>query len=240
MKNSGRIFSRWPETVSVKEGGEVTYLQRMSGTFSGYQNLASFPFDKQTIALRFYPLDWSIEKVALRIDEKFTGITPLLNISDWSITGATAELVEERFDAIDQVRSGYLLQISAERYASFYFWKTMVPIALIVCMSWCVFWIDPKQFGTQLGLSATSVLTMVAFIFATTNMLPRLGYFTMLDKYIAGATIFVFAALLQSQCTGYLAAQKRTALATRIDLISRLAFPLAFSGLCAKFYFDTT
>ncbi|WP_433989498.1 Cys-loop ligand-gated ion channel (plasmid) [Pseudoseohaeicola sp. NH-UV-7] len=236
LKNSGRMFSRWPETVSVEEGGKITYLQRISGSFSSYHKLTDFPFDKQTIALRIYPLDWSIGKVVFRNDEAFTGMSPLLNISDWAITGIQAELVEETFEAVDQLRSGYLLQISAERYLSYYFWKIMLPISLIVFMSWCVFWINPEQFGTQLGLSATSVLTMIAFIFSTTSMLPRLGYFTMLDRYVAGATVFVFLALLQSLCTGYLASKDRTAIAGRIDLISRFAFPLAFFALCAQFY----
>lgn len=238
MKNSGRVFSRWPETASVENGGKITYLQRISGTFSSYHHLADFPFDKQVISLRIYPLDWSISKLIYRIDETFTGMTPLLNISDWAITDASAELVQEDFEAFDQVRTGYLLNISAERYKSYYFWKIMLPIALIVVMSWCVFWINPEQFGTQIGLSATSVLTMIAFIFATTNMLPRLGYFTMMDRYIAVATVFVFAALLQSLSTGYLASTGRARLAERIDKISLFAFPLAFAALCVKFFTD--
>lgn len=238
LKNSGRLFSRWPETVSVEQGGQVTYLQRVSGTLSSYQKLYEFPFDKQVIALRFYPLHWSAGKVNFLIDEQFTGLSPLLNISDWNVTGAEAELVEEYIDAIDQIKSGYLLEISAQRYVSFYFWKIMFPIALIVAMSWSVFWINPEKFGTQIGTSATSVLTMIAFIFATTSLLPRLGHFTMLDTYIAGATMFVFAALLQSLCTGFLVSKDKAALANRIDLISRVAFPLVFFALCAIYYAD--
>lgn len=238
MKNSGRVFYRWPETVNVEEGGNVTYLQRISGTFSSYHNLTDFPFDEQTIPIWIYPLDWSIGKVVFRIDETFTGLASPLNISDWKINGANAELIEKDFDAFGQVRSGYLLQISAERYLSYYFWKIMLPIALIVIMSWCVFWISPAQFGTQIGLSATSVLTMIAFIFATTNVLPRLGYFTMLDRYVAGATVFVFVALLQSLSTGYLASVGRMALANRLDAISRIGFPLTFTALSTKFYLD--
>ncbi|MGI9390861.1 MAG: hypothetical protein ACR2O1_12450 [Boseongicola sp.] len=238
MLNSGRMFSRWPETVSVEKGGEITYLQRVSGTFSSYHSLTDFPFDKQAITLRMYPLEWRSSKVAYRIDETFSGMAPILNISDWEITGTSTKTVETHFEIFDQVRSGYWLTISAERQVSHYIWKIMFPIALIIFMSWCVFWINPSQFGTQLGLSATSMLTMVAFIFATTNLLPRLGYFTMLDRYIAGATIFVFAALLQSLFTGYLASRERTALALRIDFVSRYVFPLAFIVFCAKFYID--
>lgn len=236
LKNSGRMFARWPETVSVEKGGEITYLQRVSGTFASYHKLADFPFDSQVISLWVYPLEWSSSKVNFRIDETFTGLGRLLNISDWEITGVVANLLEQKIDGFEQVRSGYQLQISAERYLSYYIWKVMIPIALIVVMSWSVFWIYPTEFGTQIGLSATSVLTMVAFIFATTNLLPKLGYFTMLDKYIAGATVMVFVALMQSLITGFLAAKDRETLANRIDIVSRFLFPLTFVVLCWIFF----
>ena len=238
MKNSGRMFERWPSNVSVGKGGQVTYMQRVSGTFASYHTLASFPFDTQIIKLQFYPLDWSIGKLVFQVDESFTGISTLLNISDWQINGVEAVLTEGDIDAFDQTRAGFELDISAQRHLSFYVWKILFPIALIVIMSWSVFWIDPAQFGTQIGLSATSVLTMVAFIFATTNMLPRLGYFTLLDRYIAWATVFVFAALLVSLITGYLCSRNQAVLAHRVDLVSRFAFPVLFALFCVKFLFD--
>lgn len=239
MKNSGRIFERWPATASIEDGGQVTYQQRASGTFSSYHQLANYPFDTQDIALRFYPLDWSLSKLAFTNDASFTGMTPLLNISDWRVNGVSAEVVEVDFPILNQTRAGYELTISTQRYIGYYIWKILFPIAMIVVMSWTVFWIDPAEFGTQMGLSATSVLTMVAFIFATTNMLPKLGHFTMLDRYIAWATLFVFVALLQSLATGYLVANGRKAIAGRLDLISRFVFPAAFSAICLNFYLKT-
>ncbi len=238
MKNSGRMFHRWPEEASVEENGHVSYLQRVSGTFAGYQQLKDFPFDHQVISLRLYPLDWTAEKLVLVNDQEFTGLADELNISDWQIKGVTADVIQYHFDSTDQVHSGYLLEISAKRHVSYYIWKVMVPIALIVVMSWCVFWINPKDFGTQLGFSASSVLTMIAFIFATTSLLPKLGYFTMLDRFVGTATIFVFLALLQSLITGHLATKGMNALAMRIDLISRFVFPMVFFGLCAILYIN--
>lgn len=232
MKNSGRKFERWPQSVSIEEGGKVSYLQRISGTFSSYHQLASFPFDTQSISLRFYVLDWGSDKVTLQSDDAFSGMSLPLNISDWQVNGVKVAVAQTNFDALDQLHSGFIFTVDTNRYLDYYIWKVLFPIALIVIMSWCVFWIDPSHFGTQIGFSATAVLTIVAFIFATTNIVPRLGYFTTLDKYIAGATLFVFAALLQSLSTGYLVSKERNAIARRIDLISRIAFPVSFFAFC--------
>ena len=237
VTNSGRMFHRWPDVVTVTDGGVVKYTQRMSGTFSGYQNLKDFPFDHQEIALRIVPLDWSSEKLVFVSDKRFTGINFPLNISDWSIRGVEAEVDAFFLDAVDQERSAYILTVSADRHASFYIWKVLMPITLIVIMSWCVFWINPSEFGTQLGLSASSVLTMVAFIFATTGMMPVLGYFTLMDGYIALSTVFVFLGLLQSLVSGYVASTGRLETAVRIDHMSRIFFPIAFLLVCYLLYF---
>lgn len=236
LRNSGQIFMRWPQMVSIEEGGQVTYLQRGAGTFSSYHSLDRFPFDSQEIALRFFPLDWTKPKVNVVADPDYSGIAPVLNISDWQVLGVDVEVDEQTLKATGNTHATFDVVLSLKRYSSFYVLKIMLPIALIVSMSWMVFWIDAKEFGTQLGLSATAVLTMIAFIFATTNMLPRLGYFTFLDRYIAVATVFVFAALLQSLATGYLATRGRTQTADRIDVLSRVFFPLVFAGLCARFF----
>lgn len=236
LENSGRVFLRWPQTASIDEGGKVTYLQRISGTLASYHQLFDFPFDRQKIILEFLTLDWSAEKVSLRVDEAFTGMRDQLNISDWQISGVDVRAGQRMIDALQKDRSLIELEISAQRYLGFYIWKVLMPIALIVVMSWSVFWIDPVEFGAQVGLSATSVLTMIAFIFASSNMLPRLAHFTLLDRYVAWSTVFVFLALLQSLSTGVLAAQNRVELARRIDVASRIAFPLAFFLLCIVFY----
>jgi gamma-aminobutyric acid receptor subunit beta len=97
-------------------------------------------------------------------------------------------------------------------------------------MSWTVFWIDPAQFGPQIGMSATSMLTLIAFQFAMANILPRLSYYTLLDKFIVGSTIIVFLSLIASVTTSYLVAMQKRETALRIDCLCRLAFPAAFAA----------
>jgi hypothetical protein len=104
-------------------------------------------------------------------------------------------------------------------------------------MSWCVFWISPELCGPQIGLSATSMLTLIAFIFATTNLVPELEYFTLPDLFIGGSTIFVFLALLESLTITCLVSGDRKKLARSIDVKSRVVFPLVFLMLIVVMFF---
>ena len=231
FRNSGRLFTSRPREIGVGPGGWVTYIQRYYGTLASYHSLRDFPFDKQEIIVSLLPLEFSEDEVILIADERVTGFSDRLNISDWTIEGASGSIDSQYFDAFERVHSRFDLQINASRLSDFYVWKILLPLTLIVAMSWSVFWINPAQFGTQIGLSATAMLTLIAFIFATSSIVPKLGYFTILDRFINAAMIAVFLALIQSLMTTYLVANDRADLAMRIDRVCRFAFPLGFALL---------
>jgi hypothetical protein len=44
--------------------------------------------------------------------------------------------------------------------------KVILPLCLIVLMSWAPRWIDPGQIGTNVGISTAAFLTLVAYLFA--------------------------------------------------------------------------
>jgi hypothetical protein len=229
--NSGRLISSLSREVDIGPGGQVTYTQRYYGTLASYHSLEKFPFDHQKIKITLIPLEWSEEDVKLVVDQGVTGRRDQINISDWNIDFVVGAIDRFYADAFDRYHSSFVLEITANRITAYYTWKIIIPLCLIVAMSWAVFWINPAQFGPQIGLSATSMLTLIAFIFATTNMVPKIGYFTILDYFIGGSTILVFLAFLQSLTTSYLVSQNRAEVATRIDRICRIVFPLIFAAL---------
>ena len=131
-------------------------------------------------------------------------------------------------NAMGHNHTSFVFSIYATRITAYYIWKVILPLCLIVSMSWAVFWINPSQFGPQIGLSATSMLTLIAFIFATTNMVPALGYFTILDHFIIGSTILVFLAFVESLLASFLVSRDNVVIAERLDTVSRILFPAAF------------
>ncbi len=229
--NSGRKFSERPKEADIGPGGQVKYIQRYYGNFATDHNLRDFPFDKQILLISFISLEWSEKDVQLVVNERVTGRRKLLNISDWTVERVEGSVGRVYFEIDDASHSRYDFKIFAQRISNFYLWKVILPLCLIVAMSWCVFWINPALYGPQIGLSATSMLTLIAFIFATTNMVPELGYLTLLDLFIVGSTVLVFLALIESTMTVYLVSNERKELAMRIDRISRLIFPLAFVAI---------
>ncbi len=237
FKNSGRRFPSLPNEAVIGPGGSVTYEQRYGGTFATYHQLQDFPFDNQIFRIWLISLDYPEDDMVLAVDEEVTGRQALLNISNWKINDVEGRVDSVNVIRFDRLHSQFTLQIHAKRITAYYVWKVILPLCLIVAMSWAVFWINPAQFGPQIGLSATSMLTLIAFLFATTNMLPALGYFTILDIFIGGATILVFLAMLESLTTSFLVSKDKIELALRIDWLCRFLFPLSFVVVAILVFF---
>jgi cadmium resistance protein CadD (predicted permease) len=107
--------------------------------------------------------------------------------------------------------------------------KVILPLILIVAMSWIVFWIDPEESGIQISVAITTMLTLIAYRFAVGADLPKVSYLTRLDFFILSATILVFASLIEVIVTSTLAGQEKIALARNLDNWSRWLFPTIFS-----------
>jgi hypothetical protein len=74
--------------------------------------------------------------------------------------------------------AGYEMKINIHRLPTYYILKVIIPLCLIVIMSWLPRWIDPEQIGTNIGVSTSAFLTLVAYLFAITVLLPRVSYIT--------------------------------------------------------------
>ncbi len=229
--NAGRVFTRLRKQVNVLASGRVRYVQRYQGSLVFQYDAHQFPFDRHNIIISLLSYAYGEKDVSLIIDKEFTGRKPdQFNIPDWKINKVQAIIMSQSIDAIHLNSSEFAFNIFAQRRTNYYIWKVILPIILIVLMSWTVFWIDPSQLGAQMGMSATSMLTLIAFQFTLADILPRLSYYTLLDRFVIGSTVLVFLSLLESVTTSHLAADvQKQKLAIRIDRISRWVFPLVFA-----------
>lgn len=233
---AGFIRHTLPEVVEVDPEGNITYRQGFIGTFAQRLYLKDFPFDEQVFRVHGVVPGYSPDELELVPDERFVsagmreaaGIAEEITLPDWKITGWTAG--PRPYDAVPWVAiAGYAFEFEAERSSAHYILKVILPLLLIVMMSWTVFWIDPENAGSQISVAVTSMLTLIAYRFAVGGEVPRIPYTTRLDTFILASTILVFFSLLQVMLTTRLARRDRVELARRIDHWSRVLVPLAFA-----------
>ena len=119
-------------------------------------------------------------------------------------------------------------EFDARRHLGFFVGKGYVSVAIIVFMSWIVFWIDPQAVAPRISVSVTSMLTLVAYRFLLGGDLPKISYLTRLDYFLLGTTIVVFLSLIEVTWTSTLSSRGKAEAARRIDRCSRWVFPAVF------------
>ena len=224
--NQQRLFPTFPEIADVYPSGKVVYKQRIWGSFSQPLELQNFPFDKQTFNINFATSGYDKDEIRfISPEESVSGIAPRFSVADWKITGWEAS--SKTSDVIPDI-GYYVMTITATRRVGYFILQVIIPLCLIVIMSWSVFWIDPKQTGTQIGVATTAILTLIAYRFMVGNELPRFSYLTRLDCFTLASTILVFASLIEVIITSRLAMNDKLSQARAIDNWARWIFPAIF------------
>jgi hypothetical protein len=212
----------------IEPDGRVRLAQRYRGSFSSRMALADFPLETQRLAVVLGTALMGPEQVRVRIDPERSGLFDSTTVAGWTVAASAPELDVARI--ADREINRIRVVFPAERRPGFFVYKVVLPLALIVAMSWSVFWLDPKHADAQLGVASASMLTVIAFQLSFGDLLPQIPYLTRMDRFVLGSTVFVFAALAESIWTSSLSARDRVSTARRVDGLARFGFPIAYAG----------
>jgi hypothetical protein len=228
LLNRQRTWTSLLNVVDITPDGEARFRMRLWGDFSQIMHLQSFPFDTHRFEVPAIAIPHTDDDIVLLPDpETDSFMAEELSVADWRV-------IDWRVQAQDmEITNGYAAQavvfaFKASRQSGYYLIKYIIPLILIVAMSWVVFWIDPSEAGSQLSVAVTAVLTLIAYHIALTGKLPDISYLTRMDLFLFGSTLLVFASLIEVVMTSRLARMDRLILARRMDLVCRALFPLVY------------
>src|SRR5256884_7500673 len=235
VNETNSVSRKMPDSVEVEPDGTVTYRQRYAGAFTQPLRLQSFPFDRQTFRIQLVAVRYQSNEVMFVPDQVWIqdglkgagGISPSITLPDWTIEKWELNPLVYALAPRHQY-SSYAFEFTASRNVEHYLLKVILPLVLIVIMSWAVFWIDPIHANSQISVAMTSMLTLIAYRYAVDSQLPRLPYMTRLDVFFLISTLLVFFSLIEVLITTILDNNNRKKQAVRIDRYCRVIFPVIF------------
>src|SRR5260370_3746179 len=203
VNETNSVSRKMPDSVEVEPDGTVTYRQRYVGAFTQSLRLQSFPFDRQTFRVQLVAVRYQSNEVMFVPDQVWIrdglkgagGISPSVTLPDWTIEKWEVKPLVYALAPHHQY-SSYAFEFTASRNVQHYLLKVILPLVLIVIMSWAVFWIDPINANSQVSIAMTSMLTLIAYRFAIASQLPLLPNMTQLDDFILPSTLLVFFSLI--------------------------------------------
>lgn len=220
------------QTLRIDHTGQVTADINLTVRLSSPFDLRRFPFDTQLLRFHIESFTYNEDQVVFVADNSVTGFVEGFQIPEWTVTDVRAHV-----DSVDVTRSSkphsrLVLTIEINRQSAFYVWKVMLPLLIIVALSWSVFWMPEEKFGIRVRTTATGILTIVAYQFVAGQALPRLGYLTLMDKIMVGSFVLLGVTVLESYLVSRFSEEERDK-AFRVDRAARWVFPLAYASMIA-------
>lgn len=223
--------SAYDVTTRVFPDGTVNYTERSSAELSNTFRLRTFPFDSQTLEILIHPTiadDAIVELLPESVHPMSAEPRVYESLAQWKITGTNAA-VEHVPGVGGEPISEISFTIAIVRHFNFYIWKVFLPLLLMVVLSWTVFWIDPAELSSQVQISVTTILTVIAFAFAIQANLPKVPYLTFIDVFFLICYLFVFATAIELTAVHLAGRSGHGAHVRRLSTGIRIVLPAAFA-----------
>ncbi len=186
------ILSYYPPDAEVEASAYISYQWDGNTTLSSDFNFLAFPFDTQILSLDLMnmrqdsPIGYSWLKYSF-IESNFE---KNLKIPDWQVVSKDIVPRIEFSDYHREDRQIYSLQMRIERNYSYYVYKIIIPIMIILTVAWSALWVEPRYLESRLTITIICLLSLIAYNFIVDKDLPKLEYLTLLDYWILLSYLF--------------------------------------------------
>lgn len=213
-----------------------TEKTNFTGNFKQKFNLSDFPFDKQRLDFAFKPNESIIYTFNTLYDplQAMTTRQELvdLELTEWDLNVDTADV--DYGDVYLTENDSYVpfiyVNFDIKRKSGYFIYKILLPILIILIISWSVFWIRPQELESRITISIVCMLSLIAYNFVIDESLPKIGYLTLIDWFVFLAYVYSAIPTIQTVVVHNLLKTKKTQ-SEVIDEKSRYLVPTSFAGI---------
>jgi hypothetical protein len=237
LVNESGLYEKHGVLLRVRPDGSLRLVETLNAAAKTELDLVAYPFDGQRLEAIFEVLGFDDSEVVLEAvpadDPSAPHVVPDVRLPQWSLTrvDSATRLRHASHAGTLGVASTFVVGVDVERKSLFMIRLVIVPLGLIVILSWSVFWMDQSSVGDRISVSFIGILTVVAYQIVLSEILPRISYLTLMNGFLNMSFFVVCASVLVSLRVSVLDRQGKTAIGDRIDRRCRWLFPLLYVGL---------
>ena len=244
LVNGSGLYSRQGMLLRHRHDGWMTYIEEFNAGVEVPAELRRFPFETEDFEVVFTVLGHSIEEVRLEADTGASGSRAEgLTMAGWDLTGydiRTREYDPTHLDRTVGRASSLVIDIRVSRRSGFWLRVVVLPMVLLVMLTWSVFWMDQSSLGDRMAISFLGILAVVAYQITVSSSLPAIPYFTLMSAFIYVSFVTACASVVVNLRVSHLDRSARRAEGNRLDARCRWLFPGVYFGalaLAAAYFF---
>ena len=237
---NGRITSK--SGIVKKKLGTQNYAScRVLATITKFWDLRRFPLDNHTLSWRSRTREQDDRAVVYEADRDNSGISPDLQVPGWVVKqhrgrGGAAGLSHQLRRHLAAARTGsrrysrYLFSVDVARPGYGRFLKVFFGLFISVLISWCGFFVRPKESSPRVSLGVGATFAAAAVTVAINNSLPDTNAVTMADKLIMLTLGIIVASVAETITALTLFARGKETAQQKLDRICSVAVPRGLPG----------
>lgn len=211
-------------TPKREADGSFYQIMRLEGRFNQPFSLSDYPLDRQRLSIKVEDQTYGIDRLAFVIDTTNSGVGDLMRIPGWNLEGWKAETFAHDYQTdfgdkdTPQVYSMARFSIEISRPVSFFFWKLLLPLFMVIIAAIAALLIRPQLLGERAALPAAALLSAIFLQKSYSDSLPDLGYLVLMDQIYLIAYPVIILTLIRAI---YAYLQVEDGKITRVQVVHR-------------------
>ena len=174
--------------IGIYPDGTMVYAEYFQARAETPMDLRTFPFDNQKLEVYLHPYNYQNNEVILVYEPGMTGTW----VQDQGIAEWTKQGINVREKTAEYVSAGgsklydseLVVDINIGRRPGHIIFSIILPLLILVSLSWCVFWMDEESIASRVNISLVGILSVVAYYFVVLDNVPAIPYLTMMDAFM--------------------------------------------------------
>ena len=229
------LYEKHGVLLRVRPNGLLTLVETVNARAEVDLDLRAYPFDRQRLEAIFEVLGFDESEVVFESPaaRDGPGSVDTVRVPQWRLVRVSSTTRSHPASHAGDlgVASTFVVSMDVDRKSLFMVRLVVVPLVLIVILSWSVFWMDQSSLGDRTSVSFIGVLTVVAYQLVLSETLPRISYMTLMNGFLNMSFFVVCATVVINLWVGWLDRHGQTAAGDRIDRRCRWLFPVGYFGL---------
>ena len=232
LVNEGGTYLRSGVQLRIKPDGTSVVTEKITAVAEVNFDMRPFPFDAHRLEAVFAVLGHDSDEVVLRADPGGVDVMRQVLVPEWTLHGysLTARRLPQEDAAGSAVSSVAVLGIDVTREAVYTRRIITLPMAIIVLLSFSIFWMDMSSLGDRNSISFIGILTGVAYQHIVVDRVPPVSYFTFMHGFLFLSFLIMSATVPINLLVSNMDKKGKTDVGDRIDRRCRWIFPLVYFG----------
>ncbi|MCK5190435.1 MAG: hypothetical protein KAR12_10335, partial [Methylococcales bacterium] len=234
LANESGMYEKHGVLLRVQPDGTSTLIEMVNATAKVNFRMRRYPFDSQHLDAVFEVLGFDSSEVVFEAEPKPVDSSwKKLRIAQWQLTGIRSSAAEQiaPYAGKQGISSTFTAIMEVQRKPFFIIRLVVIPLVLIVALSWSVFWMERSSLGDRINISFVGILTAVAYQIVVSDVLPHISYVTLMNGFLNLSLLLMCATVVENLLVGAYDKQGKSDVGDLIDYRCRWIFPLVYFGL---------